>query len=89
MPPSEDLPISDAEIAESYGNDTKAEVYTVDGREIVYSPVLGTAMTRDDVGELVCTKASSPENAIFRLVGAGSVEMPFRVDDEIEPGAHT
>ena len=78
--PSEGIPISDAEIAESYGDDTNAEVYSVNGQEIVYSPVLGTAMTRNDSGELICTDATSPENAIFRLVVAWSLEDPFRMD---------
>ena len=84
MPPPEEAPISDAEIAESYGDDTNAEVYSVNGQEIVYSSVLGTAMTRDDTGELICTEANSPENAIFRLVGSGVIETPYRVDDKIE-----
>lgn len=88
-PPSQGHSISDAEIAESYGDDTKAEVYSVNGREIVYSPVLGTAMTRNAAGELICTEASSPENAIFRLVGAGSIEILFQMDDKIEPESHT
>lgn len=89
MTPSEGFLISDTEIAESYSDDSKAEVYSVDGQEIVYSPVLGTAMTRDDTGELICTEASNPEDAIFRLAGAGSIDPPFQLDDQIEPGTHT
>ena len=46
-------------------------------------------MTRDTAGELVCTKANNPEDAVFRLAGAGAIEPPFQLDDQIELGAHT